>query len=163
MGCKSTVVGSPRPFTWVTDTPRFPTPQKRIMFFSSAIVPLALSVLGAVASPLHSNNKRTIADDVYADLVYYFQYASSAYSDSCANPNGNTLVTEVRTLHIAFELPRAAANSHPSSRTGRRIPRVSLLVMTPARRSWSRFAEVHLQGTSLQMLSSSSKTTHPQA
>ncbi|KZP24469.1 alpha/beta-hydrolase [Athelia psychrophila] len=64
------------------------------MRFSAAIVPLALSVLGAVASPMHVNKKRTIDDDVYADLVYYFQYAASAYSNSCANPNGNTLVTE---------------------------------------------------------------------
>jgi len=38
--------------------------------------------------------KRAVSQDVFDDLVFYFQYASSAYSDTCANPNGNTLITE---------------------------------------------------------------------
>ncbi|KAF7968694.1 hypothetical protein HWV62_29642 [Athelia sp. TMB] len=57
-------------------------------------VPLVLSALGAVASPLQMTKRTTVTTDLYNDLVYYFQYASSAYSESCANPNGNTLVEE---------------------------------------------------------------------
>lgn len=67
------------------------------MLFSAAFVSLTLSVLGAVASPAHMD-KRTVSTAIYDDLVYYFQYASSAYSDSCANPNGNTLIEEVSLL-----------------------------------------------------------------
>lgn len=33
-----------------------------------------------------------ISGDVYEDLKYYFQYASSAYNTPCAHPNGNTNV-----------------------------------------------------------------------
>ncbi|KZP24470.1 alpha/beta-hydrolase [Athelia psychrophila] len=67
------------------------------MLFSAALIPLTLSVLGAVASPLHVN-KRTVSSDVYADLVYYFKYASSAYSEICLFPNGNTLVQQFSDL-----------------------------------------------------------------
>ncbi|KII90280.1 hypothetical protein PLICRDRAFT_175042 [Plicaturopsis crispa FD-325 SS-3] len=63
------------------------------MHFSAFIVPLA-SVLAVAASPLHTLEKRSIDTDTYNDLVYYFQYAASAYSSSCAKPNGNTLVQE---------------------------------------------------------------------
>ncbi|TFY75363.1 hypothetical protein EWM64_g8649 [Hericium alpestre] len=54
-----------------------------------------LSVLGAfalvaIATPV----KRGISSDVYNDLVWYFKYASSAYINSCAHPNGNTLIKE---------------------------------------------------------------------
>lgn len=33
--------------------------------------------------------------DLYEDLVYYFKYATSAYSPVCPRPNGNSLVIEV--------------------------------------------------------------------
>lgn len=65
------------------------------MLFSAALVPLVASALGAFASPVQLEKRAGISDDLYNDLVYYFQYASSAYSSSCANPNGNTLVEEV--------------------------------------------------------------------
>lgn len=64
------------------------------MLLSAALFPLVAWALGTVASPLLLN-KRGISDDVYNDLVFYFQYASSAYSLNCSSPNGNTLVKEV--------------------------------------------------------------------
>ncbi|EIM86754.1 alpha/beta-hydrolase [Stereum hirsutum FP-91666 SS1] len=60
---------------------------------SAAVVPFLFSglhILVTRANPV----KRTISETVYDDLVFYFQYASSAYSTTCASPNGNTLVTE---------------------------------------------------------------------
>ncbi|THH15224.1 hypothetical protein EW146_g5209 [Bondarzewia mesenterica] len=36
--------------------------------------------------------------DLYDDLVFYFKYASSAYSVSCPSPNGNTLVKQFSEL-----------------------------------------------------------------
>ncbi|KAF9494889.1 alpha/beta-hydrolase [Pleurotus eryngii] len=35
---------------------------------------------------------------IIADLVFYFQYASSVYNDVCAQPNGNTLVQRINRL-----------------------------------------------------------------
>jgi len=50
------------------------------------------------ASPLddlmNTIEKRSISQTTFDDLVFYFQYASSAYSLDCPKPNGNTLVTE---------------------------------------------------------------------
>jgi len=37
----------------------------------------------------------SISHDLYNDLVYYFKYASSAYTALCLRPNGNHLVIEV--------------------------------------------------------------------
>ena len=33
--------------------------------------------------------------ELYENLVYYFKYATSAYSPVCPRPNGNSLVMEV--------------------------------------------------------------------
>lgn len=62
------------------------------MRFAAVVASLfsGLHILVTQASPV----KRTISETVYDDLVFYFQYASSAYSTTCASPNGNTLVTE---------------------------------------------------------------------
>ncbi|KAK0188613.1 alpha/beta-hydrolase [Armillaria mellea] len=61
------------------------------MFWSAPL--LALPLLSASALPTGSIQSRcTVSNDIYDDLVYYLQYASSAYLDECANPNGNTLV-----------------------------------------------------------------------
>ncbi|KAF7969395.1 hypothetical protein HWV62_27450 [Athelia sp. TMB] len=64
------------------------------MLFPAAFFPITLSVLGAVASPLQATKKSGISATLYKDLVWYFQYASSAYSASCPHPNGNTLIEE---------------------------------------------------------------------
>ena len=69
---------------------------QHIMLFSAAFIPVTLFVLGAVASPLQATKKSGISTTLYNDLVWYFQYASSAYSASCPHPNGNTLIEEVR-------------------------------------------------------------------
>lgn len=55
----------------------------------STCVPLHLTQ-AALDGYLH-----VVPSAIYDDLVFYFQYASSAYSTTCASPNGNTLVTEV--------------------------------------------------------------------
>ncbi|KAJ6506484.1 alpha/beta-hydrolase [Mycena vulgaris] len=59
---------------------------------------LLAPVLAALALPLDNSTvleKRTITTATYDDLVFYFQYASSAYSTTgCAAPNGNTLIAE---------------------------------------------------------------------
>ncbi|KAJ7470899.1 alpha/beta-hydrolase [Mycena latifolia] len=36
-----------------------------------------------------------LKDEMYDDLVVYFQYASSSYSTTCAKPNGNILVSSI--------------------------------------------------------------------
>jgi len=41
---------------------------------------------------LTSSEVGPITEEQYNALVFYYQYASSAYLDECANPNGNTLV-----------------------------------------------------------------------
>lgn len=65
------------------------------MRLSIALVTLVISSLGAVAAPTIVG-KRSVSSAIYNDLVYYFQYASSAYGVACAKPNGNTLVEAVR-------------------------------------------------------------------
>lgn len=70
------------------------------MKFSVTLVPLAFSVLGAVASPVELTKRSGISTSLYNDLVYYFKYASSAYSATCAKPNGNTLIEEVRFICV---------------------------------------------------------------
>ncbi|KAF7965376.1 hypothetical protein HWV62_44099 [Athelia sp. TMB] len=64
------------------------------MLFRAAFIPVALSALGVVASPLQATKRSGISTTLYNDLVWYFQYASSAYSASCPHPNGNTLIEE---------------------------------------------------------------------
>ncbi|KAF9461458.1 Alpha/Beta hydrolase protein [Collybia nuda] len=49
------------------------------------------SVVGVV-DILHPVEKREVPNAVYNNLVWYYQYASSAYADSCPRPNGNTFV-----------------------------------------------------------------------
>jgi len=63
------------------------------MQLSAAFVPL-LAALLAVASPATEVKRDSAVDTAtFDDLVWNFQYASSAYASSCAKPNGNTLVT----------------------------------------------------------------------
>ncbi|KAF7431029.1 hypothetical protein PC9H_006745 [Pleurotus ostreatus] len=56
----------------------------------------------ACSTPADTNStvlqKRAISQQVFDDLVFYFQYASSAYNDVCAQPNGNTLVQRIDQL-----------------------------------------------------------------
>ncbi|KAA1470190.1 alpha/beta-hydrolase [Dentipellis sp. KUC8613] len=56
-------------------------------------LPLLLSsfITATAATPI----KRGISADVYSNLKFYFQYASSSYHSTCAKPNGNTLVEMV--------------------------------------------------------------------
>ena len=42
-----------------------------------------------------------VSSDLYNDLVYYFKYASSAYTAPCLRPNGNHLVIEVGVFLIS--------------------------------------------------------------
>ncbi|KAG7445057.1 alpha/beta-hydrolase [Guyanagaster necrorhizus] len=61
------------------------------MFWSASF--LALPLLSVSALPSRGIQPRcTVSNETYDDLVYYLQYASSAYLDECASPNGNTLV-----------------------------------------------------------------------
>lgn len=64
------------------------------MLLSAGFLTLVTVVVGSLGSPA-TLDKRSVSASIYNDLVYYFQYASSAYSDTCAKPNGNTLVKEV--------------------------------------------------------------------
>ncbi|KAA1470189.1 alpha/beta-hydrolase [Dentipellis sp. KUC8613] len=57
-----------------------------------ASLPLLAILSSLIAAGFASPVKRGISSDVYNDLVFYFQYASSAYDSTCAKPNGNTLV-----------------------------------------------------------------------
>jgi len=64
----------------------------------SSIVFLAYLLAFTIALPtsegIRSNvEKRAVSSAVYSTLTWYFQYASSSYSSTCAKPNGNTLVT----------------------------------------------------------------------
>ncbi|KAF5351383.1 hypothetical protein D9758_008018 [Tetrapyrgos nigripes] len=61
------------------------------MFLKSFIVLLGVTALVS-GSPVNLST-RTIDQATFNDLTFYFQYASSAYADSCASPNGNTLIT----------------------------------------------------------------------
>lgn len=122
------------------------------MLFSTALIPIALTVIGAVASPLHFNKKRTVSADVYADLVYYFKYASSAYSEICLYPNGNTLVEQVCNAPYSSG-HQLTIMMHVSFRIWAHSRKVSLLVTTPARKSWSQCVEAHRWGISSPTLS----------
>ncbi|EIN12299.1 alpha/beta-hydrolase [Punctularia strigosozonata HHB-11173 SS5] len=51
-----------------------------------------LSASGA-ATP-YVLSKRAISQDVYDDLLWYWQYADSTAISNCAKPNGNVLITE---------------------------------------------------------------------
>jgi len=59
---------------------------------------LAASAIGSTVrgspTPNVTIEKRAISQDTYNNLVFYFQYASSAYANLCSSPNGNTLVLE---------------------------------------------------------------------
>ncbi|KIJ41480.1 hypothetical protein M422DRAFT_255385 [Sphaerobolus stellatus SS14] len=48
----------------------------------------------ALAFPLETRSDPAASQTVFNDLVFYFQYASSAYAPLCPSPNGNTLVTQ---------------------------------------------------------------------
>ncbi|KIJ55296.1 hypothetical protein M422DRAFT_41300 [Sphaerobolus stellatus SS14] len=50
-----------------------------------------------IAAPLEPRSV-IAAQSVYDNLVYYFKYASSAYSPICIRPNGNTLVIYIHNL-----------------------------------------------------------------
>lgn len=103
------------------------------MLLSIALV-TAVYVLGAIASPVQLT-KRSVSQDVYDNLVFYFKYASSAYSDTCAKPNGNTLVTEVRQLLCSdYNKPIYTLLSY-SLMIRPRTLKVMLLVMTRASKS----------------------------
>lgn len=88
---------------------------------------------------------------VYDDLVFYFQYASSAYSTTCASPNGNTLVTEVSksssyptqsTRIIPYQRrAKDPISSVFSSVTRARTHKGLSLETTLERKSWLLFAE----------------------
>ncbi|KAF8079219.1 alpha/beta-hydrolase [Lyophyllum atratum] len=72
------------------------------MRLSAVLVPL-LSVAFALGSPISDGGvvdleKRAVSSDVFDNLRFYFQYASSAYNDACAKPNGNTLVLAINNV-----------------------------------------------------------------
>ena len=83
-------------------------------------------------------NNRGFSNDVYNDLVFYFKYASSAYSLNCTKPNGNTLVEEV---HYSTLTNRRLADFERlhSSQTLQQTHRDSSHETTSARRFSSRF------------------------
>ncbi|KAF8575204.1 alpha/beta-hydrolase [Ramaria rubella] len=60
------------------------------MFIGTYVVTLCC-ILAVSALPLET---RSVSQAVLDNLVFYFQYASSAYSIVCLRPNGNTLVLE---------------------------------------------------------------------
>ncbi|KAH8929915.1 alpha/beta-hydrolase [Atractiella rhizophila] len=62
--------------------------------FSVALAVVSFLVGTTVAAPVSHLEKR-VTQSVYDELVYYFRYASSAYSDTCAKPNGNTFVLQI--------------------------------------------------------------------
>ena len=59
-----------------------------VNMYQKAIVPLA-SALVTVASLI---DKRAVPTDVFNNMDMFMKYASSAYSDACPSPLGNTLV-----------------------------------------------------------------------
>ncbi|KDQ63967.1 hypothetical protein JAAARDRAFT_214156 [Jaapia argillacea MUCL 33604] len=62
---------------------------------------LGLAFLTAVSGfhiPVRRNVDQPISQSLFDELKWYWQYASSAYSDVCANPNGNTLVATLNNL-----------------------------------------------------------------
>ncbi|KAH8925846.1 alpha/beta-hydrolase [Atractiella rhizophila] len=71
------------------------------MRFLTGITTFSL-LSAAFAAPVHDLQKR-VSSSVYNELQFYFRYASSAYSDSCAKPNGNTLVLHLENLNTDTE------------------------------------------------------------
>ncbi|KAH8929916.1 alpha/beta-hydrolase [Atractiella rhizophila] len=70
--------------------------------FSVVLAALSLLVGTTLAAPVSRLEKR-VDQSVYDELLYYFRYASSAYGDSCAKPNGNTLVLQIEDLNTDTE------------------------------------------------------------
>ncbi|KAF7344007.1 Alpha/beta-hydrolase [Mycena venus] len=71
------------------------------MRFNFALLLAALNTV--LATPLNVSTtvdkRAAVSTATYNDLVFYFQYASSAYSTTgCARPNGNTLVSTINDL-----------------------------------------------------------------
>ncbi|KAF7311869.1 Lipase-3 domain-containing protein [Mycena indigotica] len=62
-------------------------------FFSTAMASQPAHVLATSASNTE-NEPAPITADIFADLLHYFKYASSAYSPVCLRPNGNALVLQ---------------------------------------------------------------------
>ncbi|KAF8159363.1 alpha/beta-hydrolase [Crassisporium funariophilum] len=56
---------------------------------------LASSIAGHPLKTTSAFEKRAIDQTTFDDLVFYLQYASSAYGRACAKPNGNTLVQQI--------------------------------------------------------------------
>ncbi|KAK0207842.1 hypothetical protein DFS33DRAFT_1299536 [Desarmillaria ectypa] len=44
---------------------------------------------------MSTKDLRGISPDILQDLIFYFKYASSAYTPFCPRPNGRNLVTEI--------------------------------------------------------------------
>ncbi|KAF8507970.1 alpha/beta-hydrolase [Hysterangium stoloniferum] len=59
------------------------------------LVATLAATVAIAAFPLQT---RSIPEATFDDLVFYFQYASSAYSTFCLSPNGNTLVAQFTSL-----------------------------------------------------------------
>ncbi|KAI0318750.1 alpha/beta-hydrolase [Amylostereum chailletii] len=60
------------------------------MYFKSPLTTVAYALgIAAVAC------RAAIMQSVYDDLIFYFQYASSAYDIVCARPNGNTMIASI--------------------------------------------------------------------
>jgi len=73
--------------------------QSSKMRICAAFLPLFFTLL-AFGSPTASGRpveleKRAVSTAVFSDLLFYYQYASSAFSTLCARPNGNTLVLTI--------------------------------------------------------------------
>lgn len=99
--------------------PKTSLPASMYFSISSAIV-LLVSAQAVLASPTLLTQRsistcqyhvhtilRLFPENIYAavynDLVFYFKYASSSYGYfSCPKPNGNTLVTNVRTHYTKY-------------------------------------------------------------
>jgi hypothetical protein len=103
------------------------------MLLSTAVAFLVASVLGAALSAVLLNDRR-ISDDVYQDLVHYFKYASSAYSQNFTIPNGYTLVKEVCSSTLINCKVADSERPHNSSRPLARIHKGSSHGMTIAMR-----------------------------
>ncbi|KAF8142351.1 alpha/beta-hydrolase [Mycena galopus ATCC 62051] len=68
------------------------------MCFTFTLLLAAMNIV--LATPVNISTtfdkRATVSTATYNDLVFYFQYASSAYSTlGCARPNGNTLISTI--------------------------------------------------------------------
>jgi hypothetical protein len=92
-------------------------------------------VLGTLQLELETNGCMcALTPDIYNDLLFYFKYASSAYSTHCRKPNGNVLVKPVRRIEFTLSVPNDILSSSSVVRTLPVAVKASWSVMTVARK-----------------------------